>query len=404
MILAMFTVKKIIARGGELWTYGGFGASVRCLLPYVDKLMLVGHDSSSEPGPGHYRIDDPKIEFIGLPETHSELDVLRALPAMHTIANEVVRRADVVQARMPDYTGIIGAAAADAALVPCFRLVIADWGLQARTTSWTKKGGLGAALAAHFWVYDQFERRSCRGQLVLAQGQSCFEKHAPHADAHLITSSAHSRSDVVAPTPRFKGDEWQLLSVGRLEAIKNQRLILEALGLLVQRGENASLSLVGEGPRREELERMARDTGLSARVRFVGQVRPGPDLLAHYDQSDAFCLTSLSEGTPKVVLEAMARGIPVVSSDVGGVPTLIQHEKNGLLFESGDASALANSLQRIRSDERLREAIVRASNRTATENSVEDQTEFMMERVFERWPHLRRAAGTAREIVEATAR
>lgn len=405
MILAMFTVKKIIAQGGELWTYGGFGASIRALLPYVDKLILVGHESSARPGAGHYRIDDPRIEFIGLPETKTELDVLRTLPEMRAVAREVVRRADVVQARMPDYTGIVGAAAADAAGVPCLRLVIADWELQAREIPWTKKGGLGAALAAHFWIYDRIERRTCRDQLVLAQGSSCFEKHAPFADAHLIASSAHTARDVIAPTPRFRNPRWDLLSVGRLDSVKNHRLILEALKLLTERGEDVGLTIVGEGPRRSEIDAAATRLNLGDRVRLVGQVAPGPRLFRHYDASDAFCLASLSEGTPKVVLEAMARGVPVVASNVGGVGTLVQHERNGLLFQSGNARQLADALQRLRTDERLRTALVRAATDTARDNSVENQTAFMMDRIFDRWPHLRptEMAGTESDR-EAAAR
>jgi glycosyltransferase involved in cell wall biosynthesis len=99
--------------------------------------------------------------------------------------------------------------------------------------------------------------------------------------------------------------------------------------------------LVGDGPMRGELERLAAGLGVGETVHFAGyQDRPEQFLRL----MDVFALTSRMEGLPLAILEAWAAGLPVVASSVGGVPDLIDHGRNGLLFPSGDEAALTDQL------------------------------------------------------------
>ena len=133
-------------------------------------------------------------------------------------------------------------------------------------------------------------------------------------------------------------------TVGRLNEIKRQDVLLRAFALIRQRRPEAHLLLVGDGPRRAELEVLARDLGVAPWVRFAGyQARPECYLAA----MDVFALTSQSEGMPLAVLEAWAAGVPVVASRVGGVPELIEDGRTGLLFPPGDEAALAAALDRL---------------------------------------------------------
>lgn len=130
-------------------------------------------------------------------------------------------------------------------------------------------------------------------------------------------------------TERFRGCV-QLLAVGRLvEAKRFDRFLRIVRSLCSYTHVRVRGIVVGDGPLREQLEQKARELGLFPdRVEFVGSV---PDVRQIYQQSDILVLTSDHEGTPNVVLEAMACGMPVVAAAVGGVPDLVRHGETGCL-------------------------------------------------------------------------
>jgi glycosyltransferase involved in cell wall biosynthesis len=162
--------------------------------------------------------------------------------------------------------------------------------------------------------------------------------------------------------PRSGGhdhDPVQLVSVGRLAAPKDFATLLDALAEL-PRG-SATLRIVGDGPEREALEERARTLALDQWVRFEGTV---PDVAPALAEADVFVLSSRSEGMPMSVLEAMAAGLPIVATDVGGLRELVDDE-NGLLVPRGDAQRLAEALARLVADGRLRTRLGAASRERA---------------------------------------
>ena len=131
---------------------------------------------------------------------------------------------------------------------------------------------------------------------------------------------------------------------GRLEEQKGHDLLFEALSTVLRQGLDFTLVVAGEGSRRSWLEQQALSLRLAPRVQFVGQVEDVGSLLA---AADAVLLPSRWEGLPLVLLEAMARGRPIVASAVGGVPDVIQDGVNGTLVPPGDAAALAVALEQL---------------------------------------------------------
>jgi glycosyltransferase involved in cell wall biosynthesis len=244
-------------------------------------------------------------------------------------------------------------------------------------------------MKAHLRLYDVAERLVCRGGLVFAQGESCYRKHAGAADAHLVMSASHRETDVRPPRDCFRERPFRILHVGRLESVKNQGLLLQALALL---GAGWHLTIVGDGPRRSELVNLAGALGVSDQVSFPGLVRHGPALWEYFDGADVFALSSRSEGTPKVLLEAMARGVPVVATRVSGVPTLVDHEMTGLLYADNDVHGLVAALKRFSADFDLRQSIVNRASEFASAHTVERETARMMNEVFRKWPHLARGS------------
>jgi glycosyltransferase involved in cell wall biosynthesis len=130
-------------------------------------------------------------------------------------------------------------------------------------------------------------------------------------------------------------------TVGRLSEIKRQDLLIQAFARVHTNLPDARLLIVGDGPQRIALHDLACRLRVDRAVHFAGyQDRPETFLRA----MDVFALTSRSEGMPLVILEAWAAQVPVVASDVGGLPAMIDHNRTGLLFRSGDVVALESSL------------------------------------------------------------
>lgn len=138
-----------------------------------------------------------------------------------------------------------------------------------------------------------------------------------------------------------------VLTPARLDAQKGHGTLLEAIAEVPE----ATFVLAGEGPERATLEARASELGVADRVRFLGRREDVPQLLA---ACDIFCLPSLYEGSSLAVLEAMAAGIPVVSSAIGGTEELVEDGRSGLLVPPGDAKGLAAALRRMLGDAELR--------------------------------------------------
>lgn len=141
-----------------------------------------------------------------------------------------------------------------------------------------------------------------------------------------------------------------VLTPARLDAQKGHAVLLEAIAAVPE----ALFLLAGEGPERAALEARAAELGVADRVRFLGRREDVPQLLA---ACDVFALPSLYEGSSLAVLEAMAAGIPVVSSAIGGTEELIEDGRSGLLVPPGDAQALAAALRRVLEDPELRQSL-----------------------------------------------
>lgn len=158
---------------------------------------------------------------------------------------------------------------------------------------------------------------------------------------------------VVLAPPVAPGDRSAvILSVGRLVPQKNQRLIIAALSSLKTRAGDWRVEILGEGPERVALTALAESSGIADRVALPGTV---PDPSPHYRAAGIFVLSSVYEGTPNVLLEAMAHGLPcIVSDSLPGALEYVEDRVSGLIFQSGDASHLAECLAALIEDPDLR--------------------------------------------------
>jgi colanic acid/amylovoran biosynthesis glycosyltransferase len=166
-----------------------------------------------------------------------------------------------------------------------------------------------------------------------------------------------------------------ILCVGRLVPEKGQAVLLEALARLAGRGHRVSLVLAGEGRSRSALERRAERLGVAAQVSFLGAV--GQDAIHDmYAGASIFCLPSFAEGVPCVLMEAMAMGLPVVSTRITGIPELIDDGHSGLLVAPGRLDELTEALDRLLVDPGLcRELVVNAREKVVRDFNAESSAE-----------------------------
>ena len=133
----------------------------------------------------------------------------------------------------------------------------------------------------------------------------------------------------------------RIVTVANLRAEKGHDTILAAAPAILERHPDATFTFAGDGPRRDALETFARALGVAERVRFLGECQDVAPVLA---ASDLFVLPSRSEAFPNAVIEAMAAGLPVVASRVGGIPEVVRHGENGVLVPPDDPQAVADAI------------------------------------------------------------
>ncbi len=162
--------------------------------------------------------------------------------------------------------------------------------------------------------------------------------------------------------------------IGRMTAVKRTDDVLVAFRRLLDRGTDACLCLVGDGPDRERVERQAAELGIIRRCLFLGYQDTGAPFYAAFD---ALLLPSGNEGTPVSAIEALAAARPVVATRVGGVPDVVRDGEDGFLVEPGDVDALADRLALLARAPDLRRRMgeagqVRVRSRYAVERMLDD--------------------------------
>lgn len=177
-------------------------------------------------------------------------------------------------------------------------------------------------------------------------------------------------------------DEIVLSQISRISKVKGQFDLLHGLQLLPPDLPYRCL-IVGEGKERPRLERLAESLGLSRKVTFCGYQSNIPVVLA---ASDVMLLPSHREGLPLSIVEAMLSHVPVIAAITAGVPEIITHGKDGLLFQAGDIPTLATLIEQMVRDANLRQQLAQAGHRTAIERflvgRMVDETEAYYRRIL----------------------
>ncbi len=202
------------------------------------------------------------------------------------------------------------------------------------------------------------------------------ERHVPAGRIRLIWNGApleefapisRDRAGRVRGELGIAEDALVVGTVGRLNAQKGHRFLVAAVARLVPRVPRLRLLIAGDGDLAGELRRQAVELGVADRVVFAGHRTDVPDLLGAID---VFCLSSLYEGTPLALFEAMAAGKPIVSTAVDGCREVLEEDATGLLVPAGDETALAGALERVLLAPSLRQDLARRAREASRRYDV----------------------------------
>jgi glycosyltransferase involved in cell wall biosynthesis len=195
-------------------------------------------------------------------------------------------------------------------------------------------------------------RRQCREAAAVAYvTQRTLQRSFPASPGRFTThySSIRLPEDWLRQAPRSYVsaiDRPAIVCIGSMSThYKGQDVLLRAVKACLDRGVDVRAVLVGEGACRAEFEQLARTLGIDDRIVFAGKVAHGGPILKQLDGADLCVMPSRTEGLPRVLIEAMARGLPCIASDIGGIPELLDA---GELVPPGDAAVLAERICAIR--------------------------------------------------------
>ncbi|HMK82632.1 MAG TPA: glycosyltransferase family 4 protein [Candidatus Bathyarchaeia archaeon] len=168
----------------------------------------------------------------------------------------------------------------------------------------------------------------------------------------------------------IKGNELAILYVGRLEPVKNVETLLLAFARIKADFHNVRLFIVGGGTEMRRLMRIAEQAGIDRSTKFVGEVSPR-DVPPYTVAANIFVLPSISEGSPNALLEALAAGVPILASKVGGIPDLVTDGREGFLFEAGDVAQMVDLLALMLRDGELRQRMSKAGRKRANKFTLD---------------------------------
>lgn len=327
-------------------------------------------------GPGKTPLDLPdNVEILHLPHYNGPEDLIRTLPK---IIPELVRKSRSKAVKNADLVGMVAPSTLSVIPIvgthhidrkPHFLIMRGD---KRKTVAGHTKGDLlkGAVYKSVIRTYDRFfsniTRRDNAVLLTIGDLKQAISEYGYRAeDAHVFRPLIPER--IILDQPRRTGKSaTDVLYVGRLSGEKGVDTLIEAFATVVKHEPDSQLQIVGSGPARQELQRLAQELGIAESVHFHGFVPKGPQLWERYDAADIFVLPSRTEGLPRVVGEAMARGLPIVTTAVGGLPELIDHNENGVLVEPRTADQLAQELIAVQTNDELRTRIAEGGLKTAT--------------------------------------
>jgi glycosyltransferase involved in cell wall biosynthesis len=369
---------------------GSFARYVDSLAPYFDEISLCVPVLDAPRGEGT-AIRAKNVTLAALPNFEGPVHFYPRLPAVMTVLSRWVKAIDVLHCRVPSPAAMFAFVLARRAGLPAWILIVGDLAALLPTMPYQ---GVKKLLWRGYTAFEEFNVQWMADRsLAFANGKALADKHSrPSHQVHATTTTTISMADIASRMDTCQGGLIRILTVSRIDPRKGLRVLPAVVAALREKGINVALDIVGPPvgrpgeDERDAIQRDAERRGVADRVTLVGAV-PLDQLLPLYRDFDLFVLPTLpGEGIPRVLLEAMTAGVPIVTTHVAGIPSLIEHEVNGLLVTTPTAEAITEALIRLATDGAVRTRLIANGYDTARRFTLEAQAWKMLAEVSARLP------------------
>lgn len=331
-----------LAADGTIWTSSGFRNSFweRYLDAFDSLLVLARAQPVTTVDAGSERVGSERIRIVALPYYQGLVGYLAQIHAIQNCIRDVVSPDDAIIVRLP---GPVGGAVIDVTAKGA-----RPWGAEIVGDPYDvfAPGAVEHPLRPLFRTLftRTLNRQASRASALAYVSTGALQDRYPAGDGVFVTSysSIALHDDDFAEAPRNPNDfirPFECTLVGSMEQMyKGVDVLLHALSIVRGQGVEMYLTVIGEGRHRTELEGLAASLGLADVVRFTGFIADRGLLAERIDRTDLFALPSRTEGLPRAMIEAMARGAPCIGTSIGGIPELLEPDE---MVQPGDAASLA---------------------------------------------------------------
>jgi glycosyltransferase involved in cell wall biosynthesis len=344
---------------GSVWARqdaDGYAFWTRYLAAFECVTLLARVRPVAAPSAGWVRADGEKVTNAAVPDYVGPFQLMRNWFPVRRAVRSAVGSADAIILRLPcnigalvwwsvanghpygvevvaDPEAALSPGSIEAHLLPVWRRLLPFY---------LRKICLGATAAAYVTRYAL--------QRLYPPNRNIFATSYSDVMTTHYSSTKLRRSLITDASRAYAADQkaYRVITVGAMDMLyKAQEILIKACALCVQRGLDLRLTLVGEGKMRGGLEILAAELGMADRTTFTGQLTTEQQITDALDKADLFALPSRAEGLPRAMIEAMARGLPCIGTNIGGIPELISSD---CLVAPNDAPALAAKIHEVLTD------------------------------------------------------
>jgi glycosyltransferase involved in cell wall biosynthesis len=352
-------------------TYGPFALCISLFARRFEQVTVFAPTATGESYFSGHRVDQPNVTVAPLPFYMTHAQAYRRYGAIKRVFAQHADTLDAVVARgTAPLAYLLWRMVRDRNVPFVYHFASDPFEIIARSRKYRGLYGLFARAAYGFEFAIQ--KRIVRRNFAFASGEALAARlRESSMDVQSVITSALRDEDFYVRADCCLARPVRLLFVGYLRPEKRVEDLLEAVRLLRERGTDAVADVVGSGEHRPALETMAQRLGVREHVTFHGHAVAGRELNSRYEAADVLVFPSLSEGSPKVVLEAMAHSLPVVATGAGNIPEMLAGGERGLIVPRDDPPAVAEAVARLIDDGDLRRRFIRDGYSFAREHSAE---------------------------------
>lgn len=382
-VMVTFEHRFIRTPDGHIYTRGtvDYGFLTRYLAVFDEVIVFSRVEDTDEVPQARKRADGPNVSFFALPYYFGLMGFLKKYPKLRATAKRAVGAADAFILR----TGPAGTL-----LWNCLMKKNIPYGIEVVADPWEglSAGNVKTKLRLFIRLKTTWDfRRQCRYASVASYvTKSTLQKRYPpkcwsthYSTIDLPAETILDKSVVGQRMARIEakikaGEPLRICFVGAMsQSYKSPDILISSISNCIKKGINLELVLLGDGVCRPKFEEHAKMLGVEDRVHFLGNVPAGQAVYDQLDEADVFVLPSRTEGLPRSVIEAMARGLPCIASNVGGIPELLEKEE---MFTLGKVEPLAKKIEEVIND--------RAKLKQMAERNLEKAHEYCIDVLNER--------------------